>query len=130
LRLRAAPRRRLRPAKSRSSGICHAPVIPAEQVEAHVLDHLTAFVGSAETWLREQVAERDVERELRVQAVDRLRADLVALDRKRSLVMADYESALTERDPNARLVLEVAAKLDRERDGLTEQIGQRRTARR
>jgi DNA invertase Pin-like site-specific DNA recombinase len=108
--------------KLQSTGVCDAPAIPAELLEGHVVDHLEAFVGSAETWLREQVHERDAGRELRVQAVDRLRADLVALDRKRSLVIADYENALTDGDPNARLVLEVAAKLDRERDGLTEQI--------
>ena len=38
-----------------STGICDAPVIPAELIESHVLRHLSSFIGSVEGWLVEQV---------------------------------------------------------------------------
>ena len=95
-----------------ATGLCHARPIPADLIEGHVLHHLEAFVGSAEDWLKAQAAERDTGREELVLAAQRLRDELASLNRRRGLVLADYEAALSEGDPKARIVLEVASEID------------------
>ena len=104
------------------TGLCHAKAIPADLIEGHVLDHLDAFVGDAEAWLAQQAAERVDGRQQLRQTARRLRDELAALDRRRDLVLADYEQALSEGDAKARIVLEVATRLDTERDGLTARL--------
>ena len=105
-----------------ATGLCTAQAIPASAIEGHVLNHLEAFVGSAEAWLLDRVRERDSEREQRVAVLDELRNQLSSIDRRRDRAMADYEAALGEHDPNARIVLEVVAKIDSERGTLTDAI--------
>lgn len=108
--------------RRQGTGLCNASPIPAELIEGHVLDHLEAFVGDAERWLLDRVRERDADRDQRAASVVRLRAELDKLERRRALVLADYEAAVSDGDSNARIVLEVVAKLDTEHEELTSQI--------
>ena len=105
-----------------ATGLCRAKPIPADLIEGHVLDHLEAFVGDAEQWLVHQAPERDDGRQQLRQTAQRLRDELASLDHRRDLVLADYEAALSEGDAKARIVLEVATKLDTERDSLTARL--------
>jgi hypothetical protein len=57
-----------------------------------------------------------------VAAAQRMRDDLAKIDGRRERVLADYERALADGDPTARLVLEVAAKIDTERQALAERL--------
>lgn len=109
--------------RRQGTGLCHAEPIPAALIEGHVLDHLEAFIGDAEAWLALQAQERDDGRQGLLQAAQRLREDQHRIDRRRELVLADYEAALAEGDPNARIVLNVAAKLDTEHEALNAKIG-------
>ena len=47
---------------------------------------------------------------------------MAALDRRRDLVLADYQAALTEGDAKARIVLEVATRIDAEHDALAARL--------
>jgi DNA invertase Pin-like site-specific DNA recombinase len=105
-----------------ATGLCDAPSILAELIEGHVLDHIEGFVGDARTWLAEQAAEHDAGRQELAQATERLRDDLARIERRRDLILADYERAIAEDDPTARIVLEVVAKLDSERQAMTAKI--------
>jgi DNA invertase Pin-like site-specific DNA recombinase len=92
--------------------VCTAEPIPALLIEEHVLSHLTAFVGDAETWALEQVQEREQDRTARLRALGGLRSEAADLDRRRALVLDDYTAAVAENDPKARIVLEVIDRLD------------------
>jgi hypothetical protein len=77
-------------------------------------------VGDVEQWLKAQG--RRARRGPSGAAADSpaaVRDDLARINRRRELARAAYEQALEERDPNARIALEVVAKLDTERDTLT-----------
>jgi DNA invertase Pin-like site-specific DNA recombinase len=103
------------------TGLCHAEPIPAELFEGHVLDHLEAFVGDAQTWLAHQAQERDGERQQLLDAAQRLRDERDQVDQRRERLLDDYE-ALPSDDPGARLLLDRATRLDTERDALTAKI--------
>jgi hypothetical protein len=83
---------------------------------------LDGFVGNAEQCLKAQAAERDDGRRQLVEAAQRMRDDLARIERRRELALADYERALEDKDPKARIVLEVVGKLDGERDDLAAKI--------
>ncbi|MEJ7783818.1 MAG: recombinase family protein [Solirubrobacteraceae bacterium] len=108
--------------RRRGTGLCNANPIPAALIEGHVLDHLEAFVGDAEKWLTLQARKRDDGHRHLLDAVQRLRNDLDRLDRRRDLLVADYEAALAEGDTTARIILGIVAKLDTERETLVVQI--------
>lgn len=57
----------------KSTGLCSAPVIPAELLEGHVVRHLDSFVGSVERWLAERAEQRRHERDEREEALERQR---------------------------------------------------------
>lgn len=98
--------------RRQGTGVCDAEPIPATLIEEHVLGHLTAFVGDAQTWALQQVHEMEEDRTARQRAVNRLKAESAELDRRRGLVLADYTDAVTEGDTKARIVLEAIDRLD------------------
>jgi DNA invertase Pin-like site-specific DNA recombinase len=108
--------------RGRGTGQCTARAIPAEQVEMHVMNHLRSFVGTVEDWLRQQASERDRGALTREAQLDRERAELAEIDRKRSLVFADYERMVADGDPLARYALESLAGIDQRRDRQQQQI--------
>ena len=79
-------------------------------------------MGDAEQWLRAQAQERDDAGPGAVGDGPRLRHELAALDHRRDLVLADYQAALDAGDAEARIVLEVATRLDWERDALAARL--------
>jgi hypothetical protein len=105
-----------------ATGLCDAAAIPGDLIEGQVLAHLDGFVGDAQTWLARQGRRARRRPPELLQASHRLREDLAAVDRRRGPVLADYERAVEVGDPNARIVLEVVAKLDGERDTLAQRI--------
>jgi hypothetical protein len=98
------------------NGVCDAPVIPAELLEGLVLRHLDFFVGSAETWIDEQVQQRSGDQSARVAAVSRHRAALADLSRQRDRQMAEYRRMVAEGDRLARYALEEVERVDEERE--------------
>jgi hypothetical protein len=106
------------------TGLCDASGIPAGLFEAHVLDHLEAFVGSVEKWIGEQVNARSAEHEQRVAAVERERKSLADLDRQREAHMAEYRRMVGEGDALARYALETIEGIDRDREAQARRIAE------
>jgi site-specific DNA recombinase len=106
------------------TGLCSAPVIPAELIESHVLRHLDSFVGSVEGWLAERVDERRRERRERERALERQRAELGELDRVRDRHLAVYRKLVTEGARTAYVALEEVERIDRERNEREQAIQQ------
>jgi hypothetical protein len=77
--------------KLKPTGLCDRPPIPAELLEAHVLNHLALFVDSVEGWLGDLVKERDGQRKVREDQLDREKSALATLDRQRDERMAELE---------------------------------------
>ena len=106
------------------TGVCNAPVVPAELVESHVLRHLSSFIGSVEDWLGERLVERDGERQEREAAVVRARAKLADLDRQRERHLAEYRKQVDAGKTTASLALEEVERIDREREDQGQAIEQ------
>ncbi|HET7047531.1 MAG TPA: hypothetical protein VFI54_04605, partial [Solirubrobacteraceae bacterium] len=107
----------------RYTGTCQARAIPADLAEEHVLNHLELFLGDdLDTWIGERIAERSSEQATLQTALDGEKAQLVALDRRRAKLMAEYERLVGEGDPVARYALEPVARLDAEREAQQQRI--------
>jgi len=110
--------------KLEATGACDRPPIPASVLEAHVLNHLSTFVGSVEAWLREKAAERTAEQRRREVAVDGERRVLDRLDAELDRAQAEYRSLLAEGNRLARYALEVVEQIDREREAQERRIAE------
>jgi DNA invertase Pin-like site-specific DNA recombinase len=97
------------------TGLCDAPVVPAELIESHVLRHLDTFIGSVEGWIAERLEERQSEGRQREAALVRARAKLADLDRLRDRAYGMYRQLLDEGASTAPLALEEVERIDRER---------------
>ena len=100
-----------------ATGACNRRPIPAELLEAHVLNHLSTFVGSVEDWISGVLAECDGEAQEHRRAIDAERAKLAALERLREERMAE----LTEVGITA-IGLEVIERIDADIDSLRSAI--------
>ena len=89
--------------RRQGTGLCSMPPIPARLIEGYVLAHLDTFVGGAKEWLIERVRERDADRERHRAALDHLLLERSELDRRRVLVLDDYDAALAENDSKGAL---------------------------
>jgi DNA invertase Pin-like site-specific DNA recombinase len=103
-------------------GLCDAAPVYAPTLEKHVLAHLDALLGDLRDWLLKQTDQHEAERREQVAVIDRLRADLEALDRKRGPLMAEYERLAAEGHRLAHLALEPVEKLDQEREAKRQAI--------
>jgi site-specific DNA recombinase len=101
--------------RRQSTGLCKAPMIPAELVESHVLRHLDTFVDSVEDWIQERLQERDSERREREVALVRQRSKLTDLDRQRDRYVAQYRKLVDEHKTTAPLALEEVERIDQQR---------------
>src|SRR4051794_11527949 len=74
------------------------------------------FIGSVETWLLEQVGEREAEHAHRIAAVANEQKKLADLDCQREKHFAEYRKLVEAGDELARYALEEVQCIDRERD--------------
>ena len=72
-----------------TTGACSKPPIPAELLEAHVLNHLGSFVGSVEAWITERLVSERRGGGPRQRQLDAEKAQLAALDEQRQQRMAE-----------------------------------------
>ena len=101
--------------RRQGTGLCNAPVIPAELIESHVLRHLDSFIGSVEGWIASRLADRDSERQTREAALDRSRAHLRTLDGQRERHMAEYRKLVDQGATTASIALSEVERIDAER---------------
>ena len=104
--------------RRQGTGVCHAD--PSRPTSSRATSSTTSTDSSATP--REQARGRDDGRQQLLQKAQRLRGDPAEAERRRERVLAGYEKALAEDDPTARLVLEVAARIDAEHEVLAEKI--------
>lgn len=100
--------------KLETTGACNAPVIPAELLEAHVLNHLGTFVGSLESWMTDQLAARKEEHANRARKLDRERDVLKALHDLRERHLTEYRKQVDDGKSTASLALEEVERIDQE----------------
>ena len=98
-----------------AEGTCDAPHVPAELIERHVLDHLSTFIGSVESWIIEQVDQREDEHEQRLDAIKRERRKLAELDASRERHFAQYTKLVEAEDELATYALEAVGRIDQDR---------------
>jgi|GEM_PF-1188789 len=77
-----------------ATGVCHAPPVPAEQLERQVIRHLDDLIPHVEGWIGERVAERRGERQALQHALDAQRSHERHLHRDVELLRADYRRHL------------------------------------
>lgn len=107
-----------------AAGTCTAPHVPAELIERHVLDHLSTFIGSVESWIIEQVDRREDEHEQRLSAIKREQRKLDELDRRREKHFAQYSKLVEAGDELATYALEAVGRIDRDREAQEKRIAE------
>jgi DNA invertase Pin-like site-specific DNA recombinase len=102
----------------RGTGTCDAQAIPADLVEARVLDHLSLFLeDDLDIWIGEQLAQRSDEQVALQSAVDAKRLALLSLEARREQRMAELENVGI-----TAVGLEVIDRIDRDHAALRADI--------
>jgi DNA invertase Pin-like site-specific DNA recombinase len=105
-------------------GLCDSRPVPADLIEAQVLEHLDVFVGSVETWICEHAEARSEDRKRQEEALERQRDALAEQDRSRERHLAEYRRLVDEGRSVAYVALEEVERVDAERDSLQHAIAE------
>ncbi|MBO9533939.1 MAG: recombinase family protein [Solirubrobacteraceae bacterium] len=97
-----------------SVGACDAPPIPAEVLEAGILNHLGSFVGSTGDWLAQQLESRDELIARDQAAIDELSRKRLEVERLRGKVLEDYRELSVQDSPAAQVALSEVVRIDEE----------------